>query len=182
MRGVLSLLLCLAAPATGIAQSVQSTRSGPLPPETLRAFADTVALMQSSLVEPVSAEALLQAAMRGMLREVDPEGGDVLMASELAPASATQATSGVGLELTVRDGSVVVVAPLPDAPAARAGIAPKDILVSIDGQPVRDRLAWAVKALRGDEGSKVALAIRRGGGDGVRTIEIERKRLPSRSP
>src|SRR5205823_3410052 len=65
---------------------------------------------------------------------------------------------GVGLELASRGDDVVVVAPLDDTPAARAGFKPGDKLVEIDGQPVRGwREADAVRSLMGPPGTKVVI-------------------------
>ncbi|WP_342050452.1 MULTISPECIES: S41 family peptidase [unclassified Cupriavidus] len=168
------------APVAAIAQI--QTQAGPLPPETLRAFVDTVGTLGRSYVKPVSAEELLQAAIRGMVREIDPEGGDVLIPSEMeATPSATNTIGGVGLEMVARDGVVMVVAPLPGSPAQAAGIHPKDVLVSIDSVAVGTRTAWAVKALRGPLGSTVEVGIRSIGVEGVRTLRIERGRIQPRS-
>lgn len=178
MRGA---VLLAALPAMAFAQPATPSANGPLPPGTLRAFADTVGLLQNSYVKPVSSEELLQAAIRGMVREIDPEGGDVLIPSEMAAVpSPTNGIGGVGLEMMARDGVVMVVAPLPGSPAQAAGILPKDILVSIDGTAVGTRTAWAVKALRGPVGSVVEIGVRSPSVEGVRTLRVERGRIEPR--
>lgn len=67
---------------------------------------------------------------------------------------------GVGIEITERDGSVVVIAPMADTPAARAGIESGDIIVKVDGKEPRSS-NHAVKLLRGKPGTKVAVTILR---------------------
>lgn len=168
-------------PTMAFAQPVAATASGPLPTETLRSFVDTVGLLRNSYVKPVSNEELLQAAIRGMVREIDPEGGDVLIPSEMEAApSSTNRIGGVGLEMMARDGVVVVVAPLPGSPAQAVGIRPKDVVVSIDGVAVGIRTAWAVKALRGPLGSVVEIGVRSPTAEGVRTLRVERGRIEPR--
>src|SRR5216684_5125298 len=69
---------------------------------------------------------------------------------------------GIGLEVAMRGEDVVVIAPLDDTPAARAGFAPGDKLLEIDGQPVRGwRESDAVRALMGPPGTKVTLKVQR---------------------
>src|SRR5260370_28122500 len=106
--------------------------------------------------------------MEGRVRTLDP---DSTFMDARAYASLKQETEGeyggVGLELTTRGDDVVVVAPLDDTPASRAGFAPGDRLVEIDGQPLR---GWheseVVRALMGPPGTKVVVkALRKSGGD-----------------
>ncbi|MCK4118388.1 S41 family peptidase [Ralstonia nicotianae] len=178
MRGA---ALLAALPAMAFAQPATPPANGPLPPATLRAFADTVGLLHSSYVKPVSNEELLWAAIRGMVREIDPEGGEVFLPSEMGAApSSTNGLGGVGLEMMARDGVVIVVAPLLGSPARAAGIRPKDVLVSIDGVPVGARTAWAVKALRGPLGSVVEVGVRSPSAEGLRTLRLERRRIEPR--
>src|SRR6185369_7701133 len=65
---------------------------------------------------------------------------------------------------------------LPGGPAARAGLAPGDVVERVDGQPVRT-LGEAVARLRGPEGAEVRLDVRRGGE--VRTVALRREALPA---
>jgi carboxyl-terminal processing protease len=92
-----------------------------------------------------------------------------------------QATVGVGLRELLdldlgRDGRLVVITTLPGGPAARAGLAPGDVVERVDGQPVRT-LGEAVARLRGPEGAEVRLDVRRGGE--VRTVALRREALPA---
>ena len=69
---------------------------------------------------------------------------------------------GIGLELTQKDGIVVVTAPLDGTPAARAGFKPEDIILKVNGKEV-ESLVQAVRLIRGPEGSKVDVEIFRKG-------------------
>jgi carboxyl-terminal processing protease len=72
--------------------------------------------------------------------------------------------AGLGIQIDVRDGWITVVAPLPETPAERAGIETGDQIIEVDGKSTE---GWkndqAVKALRGDAGSRVGITIRRAG-------------------
>jgi carboxyl-terminal processing protease len=73
---------------------------------------------------------------------------------------------GVGMELGIRDNQLIVVAPLKDTPADRAGIKPGDKIIEIDGQSASGvSVDVAVKKIRGKKGTKVELLVRRDGGD-----------------
>jgi carboxyl-terminal processing protease len=72
--------------------------------------------------------------------------------------------AGLGIQIDVRDGWITVVAPLPETPAERAGIETGDQIIEVDGKSTEGwKNEQAVKALRGDAGSKVGITIRRAG-------------------
>jgi len=82
---------------------------------------------------------------------------------------------GIGAEIGVKEGVLTVVAPLPDSPAERAGIAAGDVLVEIDGKDTAVMtLDAAVNAIRGARGTTVVLTIRRNGAETEQKITITR--------
>jgi len=90
-------------------------------------------------------------------------------------------TVGVGLrellDLDIgRDGRLVVVTTVPGGPAARAGLAPGDVLLRVDEHPVRE-LGEAMAQLRGPDGSEVRLTLVRGGRE--QTVTLRREALPA---
>ncbi|MBU0766708.1 S41 family peptidase [Patescibacteria group bacterium] len=69
---------------------------------------------------------------------------------------------GIGAELTMRDGMVVVVAPLKGSPASKAGLEPEDIVLKVDDVDITgETLHQVVQRIRGEKGSKVTLSIKR---------------------
>jgi carboxyl-terminal processing protease len=93
---------------------------------------------------------------------------------------------GIGLEIAVKGDDVVVVAPMDDTPASRAGLLPGDRLVEIDGAPTRGwKEADAVRALIGAPGTKCSLKVSRDGWreakaftlirDVIRVVSVEHK-------
>jgi carboxyl-terminal processing protease len=85
---------------------------------------------------------------------------------------------GVGMEVGIREDVVTVIAPLPDTPAAKAGILPRDVLVKIDDRETSDMsIDEAVRLIRGQEGTTVTLTIFREGTVELLTIPVVRAKI-----
>jgi carboxyl-terminal processing protease len=131
-----------------------------------RLFDDVLGHVNAYYVDSVGETDLYQKATRGMLEQLkDPYS--VLLTGDDYKALTEQTSgnyAGLGIQIDVRDGWITVVAPLPETPAERAGIETGDQIIEVDGKSTE---GWkndqAVKALRGDAGSKVAITIRRAG-------------------
>ncbi|MEK7638825.1 MAG: S41 family peptidase [Patescibacteria group bacterium] len=83
--------------------------------------------------------------------------------------------SGVGMEVGLRDGLVTIIAPLPETPAAKAGLLAGDVIVKIDETTTEDmRIDEAVRLIRGEKGTVVILTIFREGEDEFLTIPVTR--------
>ncbi|MCX6781410.1 MAG: S41 family peptidase [Candidatus Magasanikbacteria bacterium] len=90
--------------------------------------------------------------------------------------------SGIGAEIALKDGKVVVVAPLPDSPAEAAGLLPGDAIIEIDGHSTASyAVEQAVKEIRGKEGTKVKLKLQRAKVSAPIVVEIERKTIQLKS-
>lgn len=164
------------APArrAAIEQAVQAEHQAEgLAPQT-RILADEILRFG----DDAAREAALYAALRGMMASLDPYSR-VASRAELAPPPAS-----VGLELSLRNGALTVVRPLPGGPGERAGIQAGDIVVSVDGQPTAGLpLPEAVALLRGATGTRPALALRRPGTAGTAgTIMAQPERGPVQAP
>ena len=82
---------------------------------------------------------------------------------------------GLGLEVQPSEGAVRVVAPMPDSPAARAGLAPGDLIVRVDDKPLAGvPLAEAIERMRGQPGTPVTITIQRAGTDREVTVTLTR--------
>ena len=89
---------------------------------------------------------------------------------------------GLGIEVTMEDGLLKVVAPIDETPAAKAGIMANDIITHLDDEPVRGlALDQAVEKMRGPENSKIKLKIVRKGQDKPIEVSITRARIQVRS-
>jgi carboxyl-terminal processing protease len=165
------LALLLAAPVLH-AQTAPADSDGPAKAATtaapdridvddVRNFSRVYEIVRQAYVEKVDNKTLMKAAISGMLTGLDPHS-EYLDKDGLAELSedTTGQYSGLGIEVLQVDGTLRIVAPIDDTPAARAGIKPGDIIVKIDGKVVdSENIDDMFKKLRGDPGSKVVLTV-----------------------
>lgn len=147
-----------------------------LPIEDLRAFSEIFGRIKSSYVEPVEDKTLLENAIRGMLSGLDPHSAylDLNEFKDLREGTSGQ-FGGLGIEVTMEDGFVKVVAPIDETPAAEAGVKAGDLIVRLDDTPVKGlTLNEAVDIMRGEPGSKILLTIIREGVDKPIKLELTR--------
>jgi carboxyl-terminal processing protease len=147
-----------------------------LPYEDLRAFSEIFGRIKSDYVEPVTDKKLLQDAIRGMLTGLDPHSAylDGEEYKELREGT-TGEFGGLGIEVTMENGFVKVVAPIDDTPAYRAGIKAGDLIVKLDEKPVKGMtINEAVKIMRGEPGSPITLMIIREGEEAPLKIVVKR--------
>ena len=126
-------------------------------------------------------EKLLTAALRGMMRELDPYSGyEPPAVYETKEIARTGEHTGIGVEL-VKPGEnspLVVTMTVPDSPAAKAGLVPGDRIVRIDDKLVEPLpLEECAKLLRGAAGSSVRLEVVPDGGDDSRNIAVRREKV-----
>lgn len=177
---VLSLPLCLAsvpalaqdapAPPPIEAPSAEAPAAEPASErvslEEVRRFVSVFRAVQQAYVDSVDDQQLMQSAIRGLLTDLDPHSAYLdARATQSMNETATGAYGGLGLEILQRpDRSLVVIAPMDDTPAARAGIRPGDIIIELDGAPISaDSVDAAVEAMRGEPGTTIVLTVLREG-------------------
>jgi carboxyl-terminal processing protease len=126
-------------------------------------FTEVLSYVEANYVEEVDPNKLVQGAIRGMLRTLDPHSS--FMPPEVYREMQIETEGrfgGLGIEITIRDDILTVVSPIEGTPAFRAGIEPGDQIVKVDGESTKDMsLVDAVKKLRGPEGSAVTISILR---------------------
>jgi carboxyl-terminal processing protease len=84
---------------------------------------------------------------------------------------------GLGIEVTMENGLVKVVAPIDDTPASRAGIMANDLIVKLDGEQVQGMtLSEAVDKMRGAVNTPISLTIQREGREPF-DVKIVRDRI-----
>src|ERR1700721_616890 len=125
-----------------------------LPWQDARMLAAVLERVKHDYVNPVDDHQLLPAAIRGMVASLDPYSayldGDEY---DEVKISSSGRYFGVGIELSIEDEQVVVIAPFDGSPAAQAGIRSGDIIVTIHGIPVNtNTLADTIGRMRGAEG------------------------------
>ncbi|MDI6814493.1 MAG: S41 family peptidase [Dehalococcoidales bacterium] len=127
---------------------------------------------------------LSQAAIKGMVKALDDPYTSYLDAEtyQLALSSFEGKFEGIGAQIAVKDGQLMIIAPIADSPAAKAGIRAGDIILEINGRSASEMsLAEAVLSIRGPEGTSVRLLILHQGETKPEEIEIVRAeiKLPS---
>jgi carboxyl-terminal processing protease len=167
----------------GLAHGVWADKSEPLgkdmPWQDARLLAEVLERVEREYVNPVDDHQLLQAAIRGMVSSLDPYSAylDGEEYDEIKISSSGQ-YSGVGIEVSMDDGQVVVVAPFDDSPAAEAGIRSGDVIATIDGVAVNTTtLADTIGRMRGKEGTSVRIGIVREGSAEPLQFTLKRSRV-----
>jgi len=154
-------------------------RANALPAETyedLETFANVLSIVQKNYVEPVSTKRLIDGAITGMLAALDPHSAYLTPDAYRDLQVDTRGSfGGLGIEITVRNGMLTIVAPIDDTPADRAGLKSGDEIVKIDNDFTKDMtLTDAVKRMRGPKGSKVSLTIHREGVPDLFSVSVTR--------
>ena len=156
--------------------------SAPPPPAVpvaeIQRFAQVFQTLRDSYVDELSDEQIMQAALRGLLADIDPHS------SYLSGRQARDVEdlneggyAGIGIESDERDPSRIrVVAPFDDTPAQRAGLRAGDFITAINGQPVDNSDPQASpERLRGAAGSAVVLTVQRAGVEKPFDVRIVRE-------
>lgn len=139
----------------------QNTAGAGLNLDDLRTFTDVFNQVRKNYVENVDDKQLMEAAITGMLSELDPHSaylpGDDY---EDLDHNSRGEYVGVGVDVAAEDGRVVVHKVLVPSPADSAGINPGDVFTSIGGKAVKGRkLQEAIDDLSGPEGSEVEVVV-----------------------
>ena len=128
--------------------------------------------VRSSYVEEVSDQELIEKAIDGMLSGLDPHSG--YMNEEIWKEMQMDTKGkfgGLGIEITMEEGFVKVIAPIEDTPAYDAGILAGDYIIQIDDTPVFGlTLNEAVELMRGERGAPIVVTISR---DNIEPFEVK---------
>jgi len=116
-------------------------------------------------VDTIDDQTIVESAIRGIVAELDPHSTYLNAEQYQDIRSATSGSyAGIGLDVNLEGGKVTVVSPLEDAPAARAGILPGDVVIAVDDVPVdENNVDASVARMRGAAGTQVKLAVQRSG-------------------
>jgi len=142
----------------------------------LNAFGDVFDRVRADYVDKPDDEKLIQSAINGMLGGLDPHSSYMDPNSFREMEVDTRGEfGGLGIEVTLEDGLVKVIAPIDDTPAAKAGILAGDLIIKLDGQDVQGlTINQAVERMRGPVGSKIRLTIVRKGQDKPLEVTLAR--------
>jgi carboxyl-terminal processing protease len=149
----------------------------------LSLLGDVFERVRTNYVERTDDSKLIESAINGMLAGLDPHSSYMDSKSFKDMQSQVSGTfGGLGMEVTIEDGLVKVVAPIDETPAAKAGVMANDIISHLDDEPVQGlTLNQAIEKMRGQVNTRVKLRIIRKGADKPIEISITRDIIRVRS-
>ncbi|MEK8045171.1 S41 family peptidase [Ideonella margarita] len=161
VAGLLTLGAVAGALTTIQFQAIARSAYSPLPLEEMQQLAAVFGMVKNDYVEPVDEKKLITDAIGGMVAGLDPHSQyfDKKTFKEFREGT-TGKFVGVGIEIGMEDGLVKVVSPIEGSPAFRAGLKSGDLITKIDDTAVKGlTMDQAVKRMRGEPNTKVALTI-----------------------
>jgi carboxyl-terminal processing protease len=149
----------------------------------LSLFGDVFERVRADYVEKPDDSKLIESAINGMLAGLDPHSSYMDAKSFRDMQVQTRGEfGGLGIEVTMEDGLIKVVAPIDETPAAKAGVMANDIISHLDDEPVQGlTLNQAVDKMRGPVNTKIKLKIIRKGAEKPIDIAITRDVIRVRS-
>jgi len=131
----------------------------------LKTFTDVLALIQKNYVEVVNVKSLVEGSLKGMLLTLDPHSSYMNddLYNELKVETKGE-FGGLGIEITVKDSLLTVVAAIEDSPANRAGVEAGDQIIKIGDEFAKNlSMVEAVKKMRGPKGTPITISVHRKG-------------------
>ena len=144
--------------------------------EKIDLFGEVIEKIQNEYVEEVDQVEIMDSAINGALQSLDPYSA--YMNPEIFEESQTETSGefgGLGIEVSMESGVIIVIAPIDDTPASNAGIKAGDYIVKINGKQVQGKtLMEAVNLMRGPVGSPIEITVRRKGLRKAKIFKITR--------
>ncbi len=134
-----------------------------IPSDKIQQFVDVYKKIKDQYVDEVNDDTLFNYAIEGMVTKLDPYS-DYLSKDDFSELKigTTGRFGGIGIEITMEDGFVKIIAPIDDTPAQKAGLKSGDLVIEVQDISLKDKsLNDAVKLMRGEPGTKVKVKILR---------------------
>src|ERR1700732_757423 len=149
----------------------------------LSLFGDVFERVRADYVEKPDDGKLIESAINGMLAGLDPHSSYMDTKSFRDMQVQTRGEfGGLGIEVTMEEGLIKVVAPIDETPASKAGILANDIITNLDDEAVQGlTLSQAVEKMRGPVNTKIRLKIIRKGQDNPIDVTLVRDNIRVRS-
>ena len=149
----------------------------------LQNFSKILNLVQQYYVEEVDTKKLVNGAIKGMLKELDPHTN--YMAPDIFKDFESETSGefgGLGIEISIQNGVLTIISPIEDTPAWKAGVKPGDRVIAIDQQSTKGfTLVEASALLKGKNGSKIVLTVVRDNQENPIDIPIVRGNVKIKS-
>jgi len=149
----------------------------------IKLFSEALNEIQKKYVEEKDSKELIYGAIRGMMNTLDPHSA-FLSPEEFKELEIETSGifSGIGIEITLKDGILTVVSPIEGTPADKAGLQPGDKILLIDEKSTKNMtMNEAVRMIRGTKGTKVTLTILHEGAKEPKKYSIVREVIPIKS-
>lgn len=173
-------LLLGRGPLAGSSRSV-SVPAGTQPEFRLMSEAWSVIEREYVNQEELDSRQMAYSAISGIVQALRDAGHTRFLSPEMAEQHASQIQGqfeGIGAYVEMRDGQVVIVAPIDDSPAERAGLEAGDVIVAVNGEDVSQRpLDEVVSRVLGPAGTEVTLAIRDPDTGETQQVTLERAEI-----
>ena len=183
VTGLLTLGAVAGALTTMQLTAIARNNYAPIPLAEMQQLARAFEILKSDYVEPVDEKKLITDALTGMAAGLDPHSQyfDKKSYKEFRETVSGKFV-GVGIEIGMEDGVVKVVSPIEGSPAFKAGLKSGDLITKIDDSPVKGlAMDQAVKKMRGEKNTKVALTIFRKAENRTFTVTIVRDEILTQS-
>ena len=174
---LLSVVLAGSLAILGPAESKQAPAPARRLYRQLDRFEKVLQRIRTDYVDKPNDAKLIEGAIKGMLSDLDPHSF-YMNAQELSDLRMEESGKfgGVGLEATMENGLLKIVAPIEGSPAAKAGILPGDLITAIDGDDTKSMaLDDAVQRMRGPVKDPVTLSIARSGASDSFDVRLVRE-------
>ncbi len=176
-----ALLVVAASAAAGGLLADRADASGDRADVLLRSFGRAIAIVEDNYVGKVEPKDLVEEAVQGMLRTLDPHSNylDRTAFDEMKDEQRGK-FHGLGIQINKPGGALTVIAPIDGTPASRAGLQAGDLIEKIDGEEtMRLTVQECVRRLKGEKGTKVTITIRRPGDEGPFDVTLVRDEIPT---
>jgi len=145
-------------------------------------FVEVLKTLQSKYYDRdnINFDKLLEGAIKGMVNSLDDPFSEFLTANDKREMDIelSGTFNGIGAEVSKKNGKIIIVTPLKNTPADKAGLLPGDEILEVDNEPTYDMdLDTVVSKIRGKKGTKVELLINRPSWDKPRKFVIERNAI-----
>lgn len=149
----------------------------------IKTFNEVFDLVRKNYVDEVDPRSLIQGAINGMIKTLDPHSA--FMNPEMYKELEVETKGhfgGIGIEITLLKDVLTVVSPIEDTPAYHAGIKPGDQIIKIDGKSTKDiTIMEAVQKMRGPKDTQVTITIMREKMDKPKDFVLKRAVIQIRS-
>lgn len=133
--------------------------------DKLRVYSDVLSIIETNYVNEKKNSEIIYESIKGMVKNLDPHSSFMPPSDYKELQVETQGKfGGLGIEISIKDRYLIIVSPIEDTPAFRAGLKSGDKIIMIEDNSTKDMdIMDAIKLMRGEPGTKINLTIKRKG-------------------